>query len=200
MISFDLLGSDLTIFRNDVFAAQIKEKAKDRPVVFLDSYQDPSRYSWYNSGSLSHTFNQAHKRKNQFNIWMQDTLMNGQEVYVYAPEKYKIPEFITYRSFDKLKVKVDRDSVVVIENPYHYSFTFSEDAYQVYLVLFQDKRVVKYVPFNLEQEITVPKNSLTELHSLPEMPNDGDYDAYGCAVSIAPWPRAAVYYRYKLVE
>jgi len=46
LLTFDLLPADGGIWRKEVFVAKIEAKAGDRPVVFFDSYQDPSIYEW----------------------------------------------------------------------------------------------------------------------------------------------------------
>lgn len=197
-MTLDLLGTDGGIWRKEKFVEKIEAKAGDRPVVFFDSYQDPSIYEWYKPETISHSFNRGPKRKNQFNIWMQDTLMNNQEVYVFAPDKFKIPDYVIYKSFDKLKAKMNADSTLVIENPYAYPFEISKEEFSIEMLLYKDKKVIKTLPIETLTSIKIPAKSVTELGIKVSIPQDKEAEQFGFSIKKAPWPGAAVYYRYNI--
>jgi len=197
-LSFDLLKSDGGIFRKEQFVQKIEEIAGNRPVVFVDSYQDPSIYKWFKPNSISHSFNRDFKRKNQFNIWMQDTMMNGEEVFVYALDRFKIPDYVTYRSFDKIKVSMEEDSTLTIKNPYDYPVEFSEQKHQIIALFYKKKRVVKRIPIDLKQEEIIAAESEKNSGFKFDAPGGFEYDAVGFSVKVDPWPGTSVYHRYKI--
>ncbi|WP_235297609.1 ArnT family glycosyltransferase [Portibacter marinus] len=203
-MTFDLLKTDGGIWRKDQFAAMIAERAGNRPVVFFDSYQDPSIYEWYRPSSISHSFNRASKRKNQFNIWLQDTLMNESEIFVFAPDRFKVPDFLVYQSFDKLKVMVNKQGFLVVQNPYDYAFQLGEGGISIDLLLYKDKKVIETIPMNQwalkdpNDVISIRAQSDTVLNFKTNPPPDTKADEYGYSIKMPPWPGAAVYYRYRL--
>lgn len=75
-------------FKNDRnWASQIEKRAEDRPVVFVNSYRRASKYMLY-TGHLAHSENNYYFRKNQFDIWQHDTLLNGKSVMFVAERQY----------------------------------------------------------------------------------------------------------------
>ncbi|WP_294676364.1 glycosyltransferase family 39 protein [uncultured Fluviicola sp.] len=65
------------------WAEQIEEKVGDTPVVFANSYQKASRYSFY-TGNVSLSLNNIQYRRNQFDIWNIEDRLQGKRV-VYIP-------------------------------------------------------------------------------------------------------------------
>lgn len=64
------------------WAMQIQEKAKDSPVVFTNSYQKASKYSFY-TGNYSLSLNNVQYRRNQFDLWsIEDSLQGKQVLYI----------------------------------------------------------------------------------------------------------------------
>lgn len=68
----------------------VGEKAGARPVVFMNSYQDASIYSFY-SGKHAMSLNNVMGRKNQFNIWDFENSFRGKEVMVVT--NFDVPDF-----------------------------------------------------------------------------------------------------------
>jgi len=56
-------------FNNRKWAEQIKEKAGNLPVVFLNSFQMPSRYNYYTQSTKGFAYNSRYYRRNQYDIW-----------------------------------------------------------------------------------------------------------------------------------
>ncbi len=102
----------------DVWAKQVGEVAGDRPVVFMNKYQHPSLYWFYNK-KPAFTRNNVMYRRNQYDIWNLEEELHGKpvllthwghvdstrvletvwgEVYYYDIEKYC--------SFNRLSVKI----------------------------------------------------------------------------------------------
>ncbi|WP_290798412.1 ArnT family glycosyltransferase [Flavihumibacter sp. UBA7668] len=53
---------------NAAWASAIKAKSNNLPVVFLNSYQRPSKY-WFYSGDTSFAINTTNYRRNNYNFW-----------------------------------------------------------------------------------------------------------------------------------
>jgi hypothetical protein len=65
------------------WAMQIKAKAKDTPVVFANSYQKASKYSFY-KGSNSLSLNNIQYRRNQYDMWSMEEELQGKRI-MYIP-------------------------------------------------------------------------------------------------------------------
>jgi hypothetical protein len=62
---------------------EIEKLAGSRPVVFTNSYQDPSVYTFY-TGKTAHTLDNKDYRKTQFDLWPFEEQLNSNEV-LYMP-------------------------------------------------------------------------------------------------------------------
>lgn len=70
-------------FGNKVWTTKIHDKAGDAPVIFIDSFQDPSRYNYYNQTTRGFGYDSRYYRKNQYDIWpLEDSLRNKKAYYV----------------------------------------------------------------------------------------------------------------------
>ena len=65
------------------WAKEIEMIAGDRPVVFTNSYQDPSEYTFY-TGKFAHSLNNKDYRKTQYDLWSFEEKVHGREV-LYVP-------------------------------------------------------------------------------------------------------------------
>lgn len=61
------------------WAQQIKTLSRGRPVVFMNSYQKASKYSFY-TGDFAHTINSVKYRKNQYDLWDFEERLQGEDV------------------------------------------------------------------------------------------------------------------------
>jgi len=88
IVAFDVLP-DSPVFHElkknyhgkEKWASKIQEKTGDKPVVFLDSYKDPSMYT-FQTGIESTSFNTIYTRKNQFTIWNYEEDFRNRKVAV----------------------------------------------------------------------------------------------------------------------
>lgn len=64
----------------------IQSVAKDLPVVFPGSYQDPALYSFF-TGKEAFPINSIYSRETQFDIWQKERLYDGKKVFVYGFDK-----------------------------------------------------------------------------------------------------------------
>lgn len=74
------------------WVSDMSEKAGNRPVIFMNSYQDASIYSFY-SGKPSMSLSNVMGRKNQFDIWDLENRFRGREVMVVP--NFEMPGFDT---------------------------------------------------------------------------------------------------------
>jgi hypothetical protein len=65
---------------NKKWASLIYNKAKNTPVVFLNSYQKPSQYMFYSNG-LSSSYNNVEGRRNQYEYWNYNEEFRGKPVW-----------------------------------------------------------------------------------------------------------------------
>lgn len=73
-------------FGNAVWAAEIKEKAGDAPVIFTDSFQAPSRYNFYTRSTKGFGYDSRYYRKNQYDIWpLEDSIRNKRAYFITSP-------------------------------------------------------------------------------------------------------------------
>ncbi len=77
------------------WALTIQKRASGRPVVFLDSYQDPALYMFY-SGDQSHSLNTSFYRGNQFDIMDWSFEFDGQTVLEVGQNSNDCHEFFDY--------------------------------------------------------------------------------------------------------
>jgi hypothetical protein len=60
---------------------QLKQQTNSLPIVFIDSYQKPSKY-WFYSGEKSFSLNSYARRKNNYNFWPIEDSLLGKPVFV----------------------------------------------------------------------------------------------------------------------
>lgn len=110
---------------------EISEIAGDRPVVFTNSYQDASVYTFY-TGKFSHSLNNLNYRRTQYDIWDFEERVHGSEVlYVpHWPTTFIMENFKKHYFFNGdsvyMKICTDFQSLqkeCVILKDQHYSFT-----------------------------------------------------------------------------
>jgi hypothetical protein len=141
----------------------LKEKAGDRPVLFVDNYRDPSTYSFY-TGDFSTAINDPISyRRNQFDIWSFEARYHGRDVLLFG-----LPEWVYCRDVEPFTVygknrktcevegiqivqkvwmeAVDQDILlasgqrsrikVSIENPYAHTIELDDQQWPVSVILY----------------------------------------------------------------
>jgi len=109
----------------DKWANQIKEKAEGAPVVFMNSYQKASKYTYY-TGEFAYSLNNFMYRKNQYDIWPFEDSLQGKKVFIIPNyptqadsfrtaigEKYNFRFIENFRSYNKVKIKVLNEKEIV---------------------------------------------------------------------------------------
>lgn len=70
------------LHHNKEWARTIQEKAGGRPVVFISSYQQPSKYMFYSDHGLAYSVNSRFKRRSQYNYWDTEKQLWGKQVMI----------------------------------------------------------------------------------------------------------------------
>ena len=71
-----------------MWAEEIEKIAGERPVIFTNSYQDASEYSFY-TGKFAHSLNNLSYRKTQYDLWDFEERVHGKEILY-------VPHYLTY--------------------------------------------------------------------------------------------------------
>jgi hypothetical protein len=94
------------------WANEISNLAGNRPVVFTNSYQNPSEYTFY-TGKFAHSLNNLNYRKTQYDLWDFEERVHGKEI-LYVPhyltdyiEKNFTKKMLSYG--DSVYIKVFED-------------------------------------------------------------------------------------------
>ncbi|MBW8686378.1 ArnT family glycosyltransferase [Chitinophaga rhizophila] len=78
------------IHHNKQWAEDMKKQAAGRPVVFINSYQWPSKYMFY-SGEPAYVINSRYSRRSQYNYWDTEKQLWGKPVMIAFTPENKLP-------------------------------------------------------------------------------------------------------------
>lgn len=76
---------------------ELKEEVDNKPIVFINSYRDPSIYSFY-TGSKVYTYTDILYRLNQFDIWGAEKEIHGMEVILIGANDWETNKARSWRS------------------------------------------------------------------------------------------------------
>jgi hypothetical protein len=77
---------------------EMKERTKELPIVFSNSYQRASKY-WFYSGQMTYSQNWYRERRNNYNFWPIEDSLVGKPVYF-------LDKYLLYRFHDSLKTPI----------------------------------------------------------------------------------------------
>jgi hypothetical protein len=174
---------------------ELKQKTAGLPVVFNNSYQRASKYSFY-TGAMTYSLNKFDERRNNYNFWpMEDSLL-GKPAHVmdiYGVNRFqdsiRTPLYTigfsydsSYHSFAKIMFSA-RDQTVNVSDSLAFVFTTSiPSPYRTYLAghpevnpkmaiaFFDGQKMIRYdeLPFRLQDVVNKGVNRLSVLPSLPK--------------------------------
>ncbi len=78
------------IHHNKTWTASLAQQAAGRPVVFVSSYQSPSKYMFY-AGGISYSLNSVSARRSQYNYWHTEESLWGKNVLLMSNHRPYIP-------------------------------------------------------------------------------------------------------------
>lgn len=192
---------------NKNFVKQVQTRAKDKPAVFLDTYQKPSKY-WFYSGDSAFALNTTTYRRNNYNFWPIEENYIGRDAYVFGQyDKHFFNDgFVLrngdrnggrlirdYYSFSKLRIDgikvtgIDSKNVsvsFVTKTPEEYLTYFRQNPYDtacVYLAVYRKNQVLKYVNSNMTVKDIGKAQQQNNVSFEMKLP-DGEYE---CKLAIS---------------
>jgi hypothetical protein len=154
----------------------VKEHSGGLPVVFLDSYQKPSKYYFYQQ-TPSFGLNTAYYRRNNFNFWPMEDSLIGKRTYVVARKndmfqdafrhihlstKYGAAVVENYYSFSKVQLR-NPEAVKKTADEYEFRFDVYASEFQqqffdrnpydtarVYIAVIKENFHPELIPTNLK--------------------------------------------------
>ena len=199
------------IHGNKVWTGSLKQKAGALPVVFVDTYQQASKY-WFYTGTPAFSMNSPFYRRNNFNMWPIEDSLIGKAVYLDAPDDcdyYRnlfkphgwsfphdgaVPHFFSFSRvlFFNINNAVLQERTVQLNTrvttPENYRSLFQQPAYSetpIWLVLYQNDDVKAFV----NTGTTVKKitgDNLQLMANISYTLPAGDYAARLCIGSCVP--------------
>jgi len=94
-----------TEFQNRKWIETIRKEAGDLPVVFQNSYRNPSKYAFY-TGDRAYTLTDVLYRKNQYDLWEWETALQNRSALIVGDTVWKCAACKTLEIPWKNKVKV----------------------------------------------------------------------------------------------
>jgi hypothetical protein len=166
-LSFDYLPQSLSkglepLHNWDSWAQELEALSEGHPVVFINSYENASRYQFY-SGNSAHTLSTVYFNNTQFDYWSAEQTFRDQKVLV-VHHKRDQDGFQSYtasnnariyyrfidrfRAFDKLTVSIeqlaDQRFALAIVNPYSFTIHSEKDsAVKLKAYLLEGERIIK---------------------------------------------------------
>ncbi len=186
----------------DSWASEIAEEAGNRPVIFYDSYQKASKYTFY-SGKPAYSYNTIHFRKNQYDLWSIKDKIEGKDVLIVdqinGPNKASLKtahgEFFLYemqnfRSFKQVAVsnlfeplifgpETNQKIEVNLQNTVHYSLDLGRSGNvdpEVTFMIIKKKELFLQNSHAPEKDRLDPGESLLESFDFITPKERGEYD------------------------
>jgi len=136
---YDFLPSEtsknLEFHHWDKWAEELKEISDDKPLVFINSYQQASKYSFY-AQLPSISLNNIYGRKNQFDIWNLEKNLQGKEVVILprgrknfksittVKGEYNVVNEENFRSFSFVKINTNINEIQTeLNKPFEVDFS-----------------------------------------------------------------------------
>jgi len=195
-----IIGKD-EFHQNKVWLDTISKKARGLPVVFINSYQRPSKF-WFYTGSPALGMNTPRYRRNNFNFWPIETTYLGKPAYVAgdydttvlkdkiiapgfrAKGSAVIPFYYSFMKahFSELKNKVTSENITIsfdVKVPASYLFYFQKspfDTASIQLAILNLKDTIRYSSSGVTvKQITRQSSRLSV--NFPFQLVKGNYDA-----------------------
>ncbi len=80
---FEKVVNYRAFYHSKDWAAKVWQAAENKPVLFSDSYANPSLYTYYHTGAPATAYNTKNYRKTNFSLTGDDCAFNGQTVWYY---------------------------------------------------------------------------------------------------------------------
>lgn len=190
----------------DLWANEIAGKAQNKPVVFLNSYQNASKYIYY-TNNLAHSYNGVNYRKNQFDLWDMETKIQGDKVLIVSKRDlpdfslletsvgdFYISELENFRSYNKVEIEVLNDDYtfkadktyplkVQLTNNFSFPVSFEENndfslGIVVSLVKYKQLIEEQCFPLAFHQQRLNPGECFTQIINYKAPPEKDSYQIF----------------------
>ncbi len=169
--------------QNKIWVNDLKQKANGLSVVFLDSYQKPSKY-WFYARDTAFALNTTSYRRNNYNFWkIEDSLINKP---VYIANYGKMDRYYSFSRIliDKVKIhQINANEVSVgfrTNTPPGYLPYFRTEPYNncyIYLTIYKNKKPYRdYLSNIILKDITKESQENIVTYKLDSLPA-GNYKA-----------------------
>lgn len=184
-------------FHRSAWIAELQAKTQGLPVVFQNSYRDPSLFAFY-TGNQAFTFTDANYRKNQYDIWNWEKILHNQRVAIAGQPGWdcagckpleltrknlmlKIVDSLqisqkVHFEFEAPKMLSPGDTVgldVAIYNPYEHTILLDAGnmPLRMVVIFYRDERVNGKSALQFEQPLMeLPANETTTVKARFEVP------------------------------
>ncbi len=174
--------------QGEKYFKSIQKISKDRKVIFINSYQNASKYTFY-TGQKSFSINDIFYRKNQYDLWDFEEGIKNKKVIIVGPKsssfkdsiKLDTGDYIWYKKIDKfyfigaLKTDIkalpkvfysnEKQSLkLTINNPYNYNLVLNNknNSYQI-AFHFEAKESSRIMPLRIKSPQIIKANSSNEI-------------------------------------
>lgn len=148
-----------TLHHTKKWATELKQKAGDRPVAFMNKYQYAAWYEFY-TGHPSISLNNRMGRKNQYNIWNDEYLLQGKDIMLVPNYKvWNLDSFQTAKGpFQYQYIDNFRSASAVIITPLQTDMGIDRDA--------EEEVSVKFSLSQPKWNLQANSNYLPVIHAL----------------------------------
>ena len=179
------------------WAEEIRKKTNDRPIVFLGSYRNASRYNFY-TDIKTHSYSLLRKRKSQYdltnfeqNIQHEDVAIVGRNVIGYLLFENKrgiyygtnIDDYVTVQkiqcNFTEKKILLFKNKKQQVSfeiyNPYTFEVSFNEIKF---VGVFQGKKnaIIKEIAIEIDTDFSLGSNQKKTVNASIEIPKQMNAD------------------------
>jgi hypothetical protein len=189
----------------------VHKKAGNLPVVYINTYQQASKY-WFYTGRLAFSMNSPYYRRNNFNMWPIEDSLIGKAVYIEAPEDNDYfrrifkpygwpfphdgvqPGYYSFSRvlFSRIHCSVSQGNTLQLKTqvsiPENYMALFQQPAYSetpIWLAVYEDGDVKTFINTSATVKKLTGKN-LRLTVTIPYMLAAGGYTGRLCIGSILP--------------
>jgi len=190
----------------DTWAKDIEGIAKNRPVVFLNSYQLASKYAYY-TGKQSFSYNSVFYRKNQYDLMDIEEDLQGKNVVLISKIKrdyftplqtpintFYFAEVANFKSYNKVKIDLLNDNLnfevnkiyplkIKLTNQFSFPVNLGEESEteaSIVISIFQHKKFISSQEFELQfvKKTLKPQENILQEVNFKASEEPGEYHIF----------------------
>jgi len=176
-----------------IWAEHIKKQTKEKPVIFIASYQNASRYNFY-TGIKTHSYSTLKTRKSQYDLGNFEQYMQhenvtivgkkiaGYQLFKKGKDTYFGNDVTDYNSFQKIKCSFSQKQIILarnkkqqlsfeIYNPYNHVISFDTVNFAA---VFQGKknRLLAEIPIEIDTNFSIKAGEKKLINAYLNVPKD----------------------------